>query len=471
MSIQIMPHINYEYLFDFFQENIVRKHNQDGTFLDVRFFINSKKIASLFGETLNSLENDLLDIALACYVADRLSLRQNKNQRLFQWTRSFKLKIAVRAMDIWSSDKIKENLSKLLQFLTDDLWGFEFVACKKQQNLTPIQGKLFPPLDLPGKVALYSGGLDSFAGSVQEVSNFPDHSFVFVSGTTNSRQKSAQAKQVKAIKALSLRGIHHVVFPFGIKWGKGPRYKEEPSQRTRGFLFLTLGVITALKAGIKTLHIYENGIGAINLPYDASQNGTMNSRSTNPLFIMKMESFLNKILGEPFQIINPFLFQTKGDMCKHESVQAMAQIIPLTFSCDGFPVRTAGKSQCGFCTSCLLRRLSLEAAGLANLDDGDRYIADLLFEDFSGSKKQLSNLKSMEWQYQKLSQRLVSENKWHNLAVEFPMLETLIAEINSYKIENVEALQKAIIQLYERYISEWQNFSARQRLHLKTKAA
>ncbi len=461
-----------EHRLDFSQGNVLHKRSQSGGISAIRFFLDAREILTPFRESLNPLQADLLDIALACYVADRLTLRHNKKESSsFQWNRIFRLKMAVRVPEVWSSSGVKGDLLGLLQFLTDDNWNFEFSAFEKPELPNRIQISLFPPPQLPAKVALYSGGLDSFAGAVQEVSNFQDHSFVLVSGSTNQRQRASQKKQVRAIRKLSPSEIHHIVVPFGIMWDKERALKEESSQRTRGFLFLILGVIMALKAGLNRLHLYENGIGAINLPYNASQNGAMNSRATNPLFLLRVESLLYRITEKPFQIMNPFLFQTKGEMCKHQAVHSLANLLPLTFSCDGFPVRTAGKPQCGWCTSCLLRRLSLEVGGHSELDDGDMYIVDLLSVDSKVSDRQLRNLKAMEWQYQKLSRRLAGIDKWRNLAIEFPMLERLVAELSLYKESHVEELRKSILQLYEEYVSEWRNFSARCRLNLNAKAA
>ena len=95
----------------------------------------------------------------------------------------------------------------------------------------------------------------------------PDYSYVFVSGVTNARQQAGQRRQVNILTEASRREVRHVTVPYGLRWaGLEVREKEEPSQRTRGFLFLTLGATVAITAGAKDLFVYENGIGAINLP-------------------------------------------------------------------------------------------------------------------------------------------------------------------------------------------------------------
>jgi len=479
MNSQIMPvHLSSENRFDFSQADILEKHllEESGIALlpsfATRYFIDDKKIAGYFGHTLEPLHADWMDIALACYLADRLTPRhQQQTAQAFQWVRNFRLRLAVRKPEVWSSPAISRELSGLLRFFTDDVWHFEFIARKQQKRLSEIQGTLLPPPPAPIKVVLYSGGLDSFAGAVEQVAEFQDHSFVFVSAATNARQKSAQRKQVNAIRRLTSREVCHVIIPFGFKWEEGRHPKEEPSQRTRGFLYLTLGVITALNAGVEKLHLFENGIGAINLPYDAAQNGAMNSRAVNPLSLLRMEKFVERLTGKPFQITNPFLFRTKSEMCKHRAVQAMSDVIPLTFSCDGFPVRTSGKPQCGFCTSCLLRRLSLKSARLSAYDAGDEYIADLFSPSFNGSSRQLQSLKAMEWQFHKLSQCLAQADQWQSLSVEFPVLQTIVSELSSQSSEDAGTLRQAVLQLYANYISEWKAFSAREQLHTKARAA
>ncbi len=81
--------------------------------------------------------------------------------------------------------------------------------------------------------------------------------------------------------------ICHVAVPFGLCKPEGSR--EEKSQRTRALVYLTLGVATALQAGTDTLWVYENGVGALNLPLDATQLGVDNYRGVHPRSLMMVE--------------------------------------------------------------------------------------------------------------------------------------------------------------------------------------
>jgi 7-cyano-7-deazaguanine synthase in queuosine biosynthesis len=431
------PSLSYSY--DFSASSLVKNEadNNLSSNAGLNFYVKDAEIMGLFGSEINSLYLDWVDVAMAVYVADRLSLRE------------------------------------VLNYYTDDDWDFEFSPLNTFDRLNAVNNKLLLPPNNSPRVALFSGGLDSFAGIAQQFFNDNQSSFILVSGATNNRQDYQQRQQIKKLRKQSPSNeiIHHTI-DFGFNWNGAEHPKEENSQRTRGFVFTTLGAVTALNAGVNVLEIYENGIGAINLPYDKSQVGTMSSRGVNPLSLLRMERFIQKLTKQDFQIKNLYLFQTKGEMCQHEAVRNLAEAIPLTFSCDGFPVRTAGKPQCGTCTSCLLRRLSLETANLINLDNGNSYLTDLASPFTNLSSFQLNDLSVMEWQYQTLKTCLATENCWQSLVIEYPILQTIVSELITHKNLGSEDIQNKILLLYSQYCAEWETFSARQNhLNLNRKAA
>jgi hypothetical protein len=221
-----------------------------------------------------------------------------------------------------------------------------------------------------------------------------------------------------------------------------------------------LGAVSAIAAGASKLFLYENGIGAINLPYDATQIGTYNSRATHPSTILKMQQFINALTGRNFSIENPFLFTTKGQMCGHEAVRQLGDALPLTFSCDGFPVRAKNRGQCGFCTSCLLRRQSLQAAGLSQYDTKG-YLNDLCAPRYTGSEMHLHPLRAMDWQAHRIRCALSKENPWEALLDEFVELRKL--QLDFWRSGDVQPseFQSGLLHLYATYIKEWQSFSAR----------
>lgn len=464
------------YQFNFSNDGSAHRQSKQNvtTLTRDQFYLNDQKISDSFWRLADPILADWLDIAMAVYVADRRAPRRDRHSAHYywQWARVFNLRIPVRKPDVWQQPSVVNALCDLLRFFTDDTWVLEFTEPCKSACLSSQQDFLLPIQSAsPVRVALYSGGLDSFAGAVTQVTESPATSFVFVSGTTNSRQQAAQQQQVEAIRSIARGEVHHVVVPFGFRWRKLPSRLEENSQRTRGFMFHTIGAVTALLIDCSELYLYENGIGAINLPYDATQVGTACSRAVHPLSLLRMGEFVEILTGRTFRFINPFLYMTKGEMCSHSAVRQMAEHIGSTFSCDGFPVRASNKPQCGTCTSCLLRRMSVGTAGLSEFDRADRYLTDLLADETPGSPRLLKRLRVMEWQYYKIRDLLRSSTPWADLVSEYPQLQTIVSELCAKESTSSDIVRQSLIRLYTEYINEWQSFPARRLLPAHMKAA
>ncbi|HYW38271.1 MAG TPA: 7-cyano-7-deazaguanine synthase [Terriglobales bacterium] len=470
---------NEEFRFDFTDLVSVQwahasesSHQESGPHA-MEFYIDDETIDRRFGHALDALLADWVDLALACYLADRLATR--KPSRLAQsgkhWSRTLNITLPVRRLDRWT-DEIQGSLSRLLSFLTDDSWRFEFVQREGAKRAAESQRFLFPfEHGSPTRVALYSGGLDSFAGAAQILYDSPDYNYIFVSGVTNPRQQAGQRAQLNRLRLKTSAHICHVAIPYGLHWaGNKDERKEEPSQRTRGFLFLTLGTVSAIAAGTKELFLYENGVGAINLPYDGTQVGTYNSRATHPSTLLRMEDFTRALIGQEFSIVNPFLFFTKAEMCRHVAVQEVGELLALTFSCDGFPVRAKNRGQCGSCTSCLLRRQAIELASLARYDQNG-YLNDLCSPTFAGSDNQLHALRAMNWQAHRIGEAVSRVKPWEALVSEFIELQTVELDLcRNGKLRPAE-LQSKVVHLYSQYAAEWESFSARRHCDVRKRIA
>jgi 7-cyano-7-deazaguanine synthase in queuosine biosynthesis len=447
--------------------------NQEVDAHSMQYYVNDETIARRFGHTLDALLADWIDVALACYLADRLATRITvaADQSGKRWSRTLNLTVPVRRLDRWSVE-VQGSLSRLLEFLTEDAWHFDFVQREGAKRAAESQGFLFPfELGSPVRVALYSGGLDSFVGAAQTLHDFPDYNYVFVSGVTHTRQQAGQRAQLNQLRLKTSASICHIGIPYGLRWAaaRGQR-QEESSQRTRGFLFLTLGAVSAIAACTKELFLYENGIGAVNLPYDGTQIGTYNSRATHPSTLLRMQSFIRILTGQEFSIDNPFLFVTKAEMCRHEAVRELREVLHLTFSCDGFPVRAKNRGQCGSCTSCLLRRQALESAGLSRYDQSG-YLNDLSSPKFMGTERQLHALRAMNWQAHRIGVAVSRTDPWEALLSEFIELQRLQLDVcRDCKVQPVE-LRSKLLHLYSQYAVEWGSFSARRHCDVYKKIA
>jgi hypothetical protein len=345
----------------------------------------------------------------------------------------------------------------LLSFLTDDLWTLEPTEEQPHLRLSELQASLFqdsPTGDV--SAALLSGGLDSLAGLLAELSNYPMRTVIAFSARTNGRIGVYQRRQVKSLVSLFGPRIRHV--PVHIKLedrAPGAYDHEDPSQRTRGFVFQIFGAVTAAVAGVDVLHVYENGIGALNLPYSATQLGSQATRATNPLTVALVSDLLTDVIGRPFRVLLPHQFDTKTEMCSVFANQRTAALAQLAISCDNFPQRVAGRPQCGICPSCLLSRQSLFSAGLRAADPSARFCHDIYSLNGSTSISRTYHFRVMSGQAAALAIACDTADPWDALVRRFPILSEVA---DNHLTRTGLDPSENIISLYRRYCTEWNGF-------------
>jgi len=448
--------------FDFTQAGRIDwTHGQRNELLDLAgkpttFSIDDQEIATRFSSAIKPIMADFVDIAVAVHMADRLAVR-NLNAAA-NWSREICLQLAVRDPNKWNESELQERLKSLLRFLTEDTWSFQFTSLRDARRPSEAQPYLFSPdSPAPFSASLFSGGLDSLGGTVAAISSAPNEHFVLISATPNVRQRARQQQQVEMLRRDCGASLSHVSIPYGMK--DGDQFAQEPSRRTRGFLFLVLGGVAALSAGCPSLSVFENGLGALNLPYDQSQIGTDNARAVHPRVLLLVSDLLSRATERPFSIVNPCVFSTKAQMLRHPGVRQLSHAIALTFSCDGFPVRAYGKAQCGFCTSCLLRRFSLELAGLDHFD-AQEYLRDWKLNSFPTSKHHLQGLRAMDWQALRFRRCFRDSDPWAALTLEFPELRAVVHDLSQLHHESPADSAAKLRRLIEQHVQDWPSFSA-----------
>jgi len=421
------------------------------------FSVDDQEIATRFSSAVEPMMADLVDIAVAIHMADRLAVRALDGPA--NWSRDLRLRVGVRHPDKWNAPALQERFTSILRFLTEDSWSLEFCTLCDPRRASEVQSYLFPR-ERDGVrlfASLFSGGLDTLAGTAASVFSAPNERFVLVSAAPNIRQRSRQQEQIEILRRKSAASILHISIPYGMK--HGDEYAQEASRRTRGFLFLIFGGVVALAAGSARLHVYENGLGAINLPYDQSQIGTDNARAVHPRVLRLVAELLALASDKPFSIVNPCIYVTKAEMLRHPSICQIQEALALTFSCDGFPARAVGKSQCGFCTSCLLRRFSLEIASLDAFDTPE-YLRDWKSNSFPSSHQHLRGLRAMDWQVLRFRRCLGEPDPWSALTLEFPELRVLTHDLSRLHHELLSEIAPKLQRLIEQHVHDWPRFSA-----------
>ena len=426
------------------------------------YWLNGECLSRAFYQALPRRTADLLEVAMSVYAADRRSRRDFKGTNTGH--RQINVRVGVRDRDFWGRPEMTEFLGDFLYWLSEDEWCFEFVPRQSPPISAESQGFLFSiPPATPTRVSLFSGGLDSLAGLAKHTLEESTASHVLVSGYTHERLASLQRQQVRMVaSAWSSRHalgrspqLHQVAVPFGID---NPReVGTEKSQRTRGLVYLSLGAATVVQARSDTLFVYENGTGALNLPLSASQLGVDNYRGIHPRSLIMAERLFGLSLDENITIRNPFLFETKAQLCDSLDVSGVADIVGGTVSCDGYPLRVKGTAQCGLCTSCILRRQAIQCAKLAEYDPSQNYLHDALENAESLKKDKLHGFEVMLDQVHVFERCLSSDSPWLALASTFPELERTCLELAAHNAEDVGRIRDNLVNLYRTYVHEWKS--------------
>lgn len=227
--------------------------------------------------------------------------------------------------------------------------------------------------------------------------------------------------------------------------------KPERNQRTRGFVFMLLGAVCALLTGQQRLHIYENGVGAINLPFRASEVGLDHSRAVHPISLFEMGELVSNIIQASFRCVNPFVYSTKADMCGVLNNTLYQSLIAQTVSCDS--QHHDVPSQCGYCSSCVLRKQSLLAAGVS---DDTAYVLPSTSEKRPYRQSAGNHLRAMLWQIRVLRQLLSTETPWDSMTHYYPRLMDIIDRTAVSEGLEPEVMKERFVLLYQRYVSEWE---------------
>lgn len=419
-------------------------------FTDLRFDADIEALAKQAQRELNQMEADFVWLILGVYLADRMSPRYPYGHRgTGYWRRKIHLALPMSEPTAWAQHQ--DALRELLFFLTEDDWSFEFLPGRaKWEN---IEGQTHFPDFVTGSrgwTALFSGGLDSFAGALQALQRLPGDALL-ISGQTCSRIATRQGEQVAALRNRLDRSIEHL----GVEYGfidKRAVIGTESSQRTRAFVHVGLGGLAALMNGSSELHLFENGFGALNLSCDPSQIGSQSSRGTHPLFLRRMGSFISTIFGRAFAVNNPFLFHTKAEMLGVPGVANHADLFATTFSCDRYPNYPHKASQCGVCPSCLVRRQSLHAAHLP--DPQHLYTVDVLHDRQSWRERDTAAMVKLGVQAEALAEVLQLKDPWPSLVVRWPDLLRTERELG------LSDFQERVLRLLRNHVREWQSFAS-----------
>lgn len=327
--------------------------------------LHDRELLAACGGALDSRVRDLLDIATVFYFAD-IAIRRNA---LF--ARDLTFLMPVRDPGLWTGNE--RTVARIGAFLTGNNVAFRFIA---HPDGRARARKLHVSED-ERCVALFSGGLDSFAGATQ--ARIEKRVPVLVSHAASPALAGLQRRLLQglrpngrlesvSVRTSAVKGVpvmHQLRLP-----------QTELYQHGRSFLFASLAAAVALSKGIRDLRIYENGPVALNVPFSEAR---FNTRTTHPIFFDLFHDLVRDVFEIELHLENPFALMTKGEVVSLIPERDRTAV-GLTNSCWGYArvswfAKLAGVSRfrgthCGRCVPCVWRRAAIGRAGLEKFDGG-----------------------------------------------------------------------------------------------------
>lgn len=447
-----MPEPQYTFEFEGLSDHLQNSRlqitdHQRGRKITIRVSVDDTDLLHLRGLQVDSHIADLVDLAVAIYEADRWAQRDSEYPCVIQ------VRLPVRHLEIFQRAELHEHLQQMMYWFTGDSWIFEFTALSQQRRLAELQRPLWKSSNegIRAEVALWSGGLDALAGLCNRIQQGVAERYLLFGAGGNQSIRGVQQTVFSQLQSRVRADLYLMQLHVYQCDTQNTGLRPDPRLRGRGVVFMLLGCAYASLEGQRTLALYENGIGAINLPFRASEVGLDHARSVHPLSLHAVSRLVSFILGKPFTIHNPFIGWTKAEMCHVLREMGVVEVAWQTVSCDR-PHRK-DVPQCGRCSSCLLRRESFLAAGIP---DQTKYLIHVETGSSLHELLRKSQLPHMMYQCDVIHAAITRGNAWGILAAQHPSrLADMVDRLSLETGENRETLIEETVDLYQRYAQEW----------------
>lgn len=333
---------------------------------------------------------DLMRIGVGVYAVDRISKRRKQGEEI--GARQLHLAFEVRDLGFWHQPTVTNLLVEILSFLTADDWSLEFRESRQGLGTGAHQEFLALPRPFqPKYAALYSGGLDSAAGLASRLLAGADE-FVLVTVGHQSGLHARVEKQLSELNSLleAAKGsgakLLHSTLTTSLEGGKAKRMRQqERTQRSRAFSFCAAAAIAAKAYDLERIEMFENGVGAINLPLMTGMLGSaLSTRGAHPTFLRLMSDLSTQVTEAPIRFELPFQSKTKAEILRElKACPGLPKWTHQSRSCVHTALRQEGKTHCGRCPACIERRQAFLCAGIQ--EDSNIYLCDVLNEELPDS--------------------------------------------------------------------------------------
>jgi 7-cyano-7-deazaguanine synthase in queuosine biosynthesis len=340
------------------------------------FRLKTERITAAALRSLGPAAEDLLDVAAAVFYADGQVSRGGTSRTNMgaAWHRQLRLTIPVRDPALWQRQDVTEALTSALHLLTDDHFQFRFVA-----NNTRATATGFLDLDPTSAtfeaddVIMFSGGLDSYSGALDTLST--GHARVLLVSHQSAPKVSERQRELATDLMKRFPGrVMHIRIPAN----RAGDESTDTTQRSRSLLFTAMGAVVATAFGARTVNFFENGIVSHNLPVSRQIVGSMASRTTHPLGLLRLQTLISLVLPDAPRVVNRYEWMTKSDVLDRIKWASGEKNICVAVSCTRVRDQTKIHTHCGECSQCLDRRFAVIACGLEAYDPPESYATDVL---------------------------------------------------------------------------------------------
>ncbi|MCI4660343.1 MAG: hypothetical protein MRY63_00775 [Neomegalonema sp.] len=169
-----------------------------------RYFANFSvdTLSNRLSGVLTDAALDLVELAAYVYAADAIITRGGDRERFFgeSWRRKLFFDVPVRALDLWRSPPLAEHLASTLAFLSDDEYRFSFRQRAAQTGEQPSLQFGADTNFQPETVMLFSGGLDSLGGALDETIS-RQRNVLLVTHLFDNALERAQLRRIHDLRA------------------------------------------------------------------------------------------------------------------------------------------------------------------------------------------------------------------------------------------------------------------------------
>jgi hypothetical protein len=400
--------------------------------------------AALF-KTVPDEFHDLMEIAAYVYCADQATSRGRKDVDGFgeHWRRRFEFKIPVRVPDFWNQTGVQELLTGTLGFLSEDDYAFEFVQANNPPPIQEYFTNLLPggPAEDMEGVVLFSGGLDSLAGAVEE-SIGDKRRVMLVTHKPTDKLNNVHRRINKLLADRADKFSPHHLY---VRAYKDSNLNKDYTQRTRSFLYACVGATVSRMMGFDLLRFYENGIVSLNLPVCAQVVGSRATRTTHPAVLAGFQKLFTVLAGGQFRVQNRFIWDTKADVVRRLLKYGCGDLIGASISCAHVFTYSNEHPHCGTCSQCIDRRIGVIAAGAEALDPAGGYKSDV----FTGHRPKQEH-RMMVGTYINRADRISKLGNVGDLITAFPDVVRVFKHIEGKPL----AVAEKIFELEKRHAAE-----------------